>query len=154
MAGPPRLLTKDFQRTTFRASHRVVLRALAEAMFDPDGELDDAALETLVDDADAYVSAASKTLRFGLLVMLVVLRWSPLLSLRLRPLERLMVDERLACLERLERSRIRQLPLVVAAYKTLLTMLFYDDDVRQAALGYPGAIRHRYRRGLPIAEEG
>jgi hypothetical protein len=86
--------------------------------------------------------------------MLVVLRWSPLLYFVLRPFEALAVEERLTHLERLERSKIRQLPLLVVAYKTVLTMLFYEDPGEQHALGYPGAERKRWKLGLPVLAPG
>jgi hypothetical protein len=143
-------VTKDFARTTLGPRDRPMVRALAEAMFSPDGEVDAARLDAFVDEVDRYLSPASKTLRFGLRAMLVVLRWSPLLYFALRPFEALAVEERLTHLERLERSRIRQLPLLVVAYKTVLTMLFYEDPIEQRALGYPGAERKRWKRGLPV----
>ena len=146
----PHIVSKDFQRTTLGPAHRAMVRALAEAMFSPDGELESERLDAFVEEVDRYISPASKTLRFGLLLMLVAIRWSPLLFLRLRPFETLSVDERLSHLERLERSRLRQLPLLVVAYKTVLTVLFYDDASERAAMGYPGPERHRYKRRLPV----
>ena len=145
------LVTKDFARTTLRARHRPVVRALAEAMFAPDGDVSSERLDAFVDDVDAFISPASKTLRFGLVLMLVVLRWSPLLFFRLRAFDELSVDDRLSHLERLEKSKITQLPLIVVAYKTVMTMLFYEQEEELAALGYPGPERKRWRRSLPQA---
>jgi hypothetical protein len=54
-------------------------------------------------------------------------------------------------LERLEHSKVRQLPLLVVAYKTVLTMIFYEDEAEQRALGYPGPERTRWKRHLPQA---
>ena len=139
-------MTKDFERTTLKAHHRPVLRALAEAMFSPDGEVAPERLDAFVDDVDGFISPASKTLRFGLVAMLFAIRWSPLLFLRLRTFDELSVDERVHHLERLERSRIKQLPLLVVAYKTILTMIFYEDEAEQRAIGYPGDERTRWRR--------
>src|SRR5690606_24548652 len=139
-------------RTTLRGEERLVVRALAEAMFAPDGEASAEHLDAFVDDVDAFISPASKTLRFGLRAMLFAIRWSPLIFLRLRPFDALGVDERIAHLERLERSKVRQLPLLVVAYKTVLTMLFYEDPEEQKAIGYPGPERRRWRsaRALPM----
>jgi hypothetical protein len=145
------LVTKDFERTTLRARHRPVVRALAEAMFSPDGDVSKERLDAFVDEVDAFISPASKTLRFGLVVMLVVLRWSPLLFLRFRMFDEMSVDDRLHHLERLEKSKITQLPLIVVAYKTVMTMLFYEQEQELAALGYPGPERKRWRRSLPQA---
>lgn len=146
LAPPVRLVTKDFARTTLRASHRPVVRALAEAMFSPDGEIPDDRLDSFVDEVDAFISPASKTLRFGLVLMLIVIRWSPLLFFRFKTFDEMSVDDRVKHLERLEHSKVKQLPLLVVAYKTVLTMLFYEDEEEQRAIGYPGAERKRYLR--------
>jgi hypothetical protein len=138
------LVTKDFQRSTLRAVHRPVVRALAEALFAPDGEASPERLDAFVDEVDGFLSPASKTLRFGLVVMLRVLQWSPVLFGTLRAFEDLTVDARVRHLERLEASPIKQLPLIVVAYKTVLTMLFYEDERELLALGYPGHARRRY----------
>lgn len=127
-----------------------MVRALAEAMFSPDGEVSPARMEAFVDDVDAFVSPASKTLRFGLAFMLDLLRWSPLFFGTLRTFEALDVEGRLAHLHRLERSKVRQFPLLVVGYKTILSMLFYEDEEEQKNLGYPGPERKRWR-SLPIA---
>jgi hypothetical protein len=150
----PKLVTKDFQRTTLSGDDRLVVRALAEAMFAPDGEVSAQRLDAFVEDVDAFISPASKTLRFGLRAMLFAIRWSPLLFFRLRRFDALTVDERIAHLERLERSKVRQLTMLVVAYKTVLTMLFYEDPEEQKALGYPGAERRRWKRGpaLPVLD--
>lgn len=147
----PRTLTKDFERTTLKPHHRPVIRALAEAMFSPDGEVEPERLDAFVDELDAFISPASKTLRFGLVLMTFAVRWSPLLSLRLSPFEALPVDDRVRHLERLERSKVAQLPLLVVAFKTILTLLFYEDEGEQRAIGYPGPERRRWRRALPTA---
>jgi hypothetical protein len=146
-----RLVTKDFKRSTLRPRHRPLVRALAEAMFSPDGEATPERLDSFVDEVDAFISPASKTLRFGLVMMLGILRWSPLLFGRLRLFDDLTVEERVHHLERLDKSSVRQLPLIVVAYKTVMTMLFYEDDKELAGLGYPGPERRRYLNVLPIA---
>lgn len=146
------LVTKDFQRTTLKPHHRPVLRALAEAMFSPDGEVDPERLDAFVEDVDGFISPASKTLRFGLLLMLFAIRWSPLLFFRLKTFEELSVDDRVHHLERLEKSKVKQLPLLVVAYKTVLTMIFYEDEQEQRSIGYPGHERTRWKKGgsLPV----
>lgn len=143
----PVLGTKDYRRTTLKERHRPIVRALAEAFFSPDGEVTDARLDAFVEEVDRYISPASKTLRFGLVSMLVVLQWSPLMFGRLRVFSELDREDRIRHLERLDRSRIVQLPLLVVAYKTLMTMLFYEDPDELAAIGYrPGR-----RRWLKVA---
>jgi hypothetical protein len=147
---PPVLVTRDYQRTTLKRRHRPVVRALAEALFSPDGEVEEERLDAFVGEVDGFISPASKTLRFGLLLMLDVIRWSPLLFARFRTFEELSVKDRVHHLEKLDRSRVKQLPLLVVAYKTVLTMLFYEHESELAALGYPGPERKRWQRTLPV----
>lgn len=142
----PVLATKDYKRTTLKPRHRPIVRALAEAFFSPDGEVPDDKLERFIDDVDAFVSPASKTLRFGLVMLLAGIQWSPLLYGRFRVFSEMKLDDRIRHLEKLEASRITQLSLLVVAYKTLLTMLYYEDDDELRALGYPGPERKRYLR--------
>lgn len=148
---PIELATKDFSRTTLRPRHRPVARAIAEALMSPDGEASAARLDAFVDDLDAFISPASKTLRFGFLAMLTIMRWSPLLYGRFRTFEELTVDERIAHMHKLEASKVAQLPLIVVAYKTVMSMLYYEDEAELRALGYPGPERHRWKKGLPMA---
>ena len=150
MSSLPALRARDFRRRTLGPSTRRTARALAEAFFGAAGHEDPARLEGFVGELDAFISPASKTLRFGLLAMLVLLRWSPLLFGRLSTFEELSPEARVAQLERLERSRVAQLPLLVVAYKTVMTMLFYEDEAELRALGYPGLERQRWRRKLPV----
>jgi hypothetical protein len=142
------LVTKDFQRTTLRPRHRPVVRALAEALFSPDGEVTPARLDAFVDEVDNFISPASKTLRFGLVMLLGVLRWSPLLFGRFKLFDSMTVQERVQHLERLEHSKVKQLPLIVVAYKTVMTMLFYEDEKELEGLGYTRE-RKRYLNVLP-----
>jgi hypothetical protein len=141
----PDLVTKDFQRTTLKPRHRPMVRAIAEAMFSPDGHVSDEKLEIFVDEVDRFVSPASKTLRFGLMVMLNLLRFSPFLFFRFKTFDEMSVDDRIHHLERLERSRIRQLPLLVVGFKTILTMIFYEDKEEEKHFGYPGPERKRWK---------
>jgi hypothetical protein len=127
------------------------VRALAEAMFSPEGEATAERLDAFVDEVDAFISPASKTLRFGLVMMLGILRWSPLLFGRFRLFDDLTVEERVHHLERLDKSSVRQLPLIVVAYKTVMTMLFYEDETELRGLGYPGPARKRYLAVLPAS---
>ena len=138
------LVSKDFQRTTLRPRHRPVVRALAEALFSPAGEATPERLDAFVDEVDQFISPASKTLRFGLVLMLGVLRWSPLFFGRFRLFDDMSVEDRIEHLERLDRSKVKQLPLIVVAYKTVMTMLFYETPEELAGLGYPGHARKRY----------
>lgn len=142
----PDLVTKDFQRSTFSVGDRRVVRALGEALFAVD---DPRRLESFVDDVDAFVSPASRSLRFGLVLLLHVIAWTPIFFGRWRTFPNLDREERVHHLERLERSGITQLPLLVVAYKTVMSMLFYEDERELRALGYPGPDRKRWLRTLP-----
>ena len=148
-AGGPR----PYERRTLRARHRAVVRALAEVLFSPDGEVDAGRLDRFVGDVDRFLSPASKTLRWGLLVILDLLRWAPILMLRrLSAFESLSRADRTRMVEAMERSRSARLALVVVAYKTVMTILFFESPEELKLIGYPGAERHRYRRGLPLAD--
>lgn len=140
----PVLVTKDYKRTTLGKGQRPVVRAIAEAFFSPDGECTDDRLDLFVEEVDRFISPASKTLRFGLLAMLFAIRWSPFLFGKFKPFEALDREARLAHLERLERSKAKELPLMVVAYKTMMTMIFYEDERELVGLGYPGPERRRY----------
>lgn len=127
-----------------------MVRAIAEAMFSEDGEVEPARLDAHVGEVDAFVSAASKTLRFGLRVALALVRFAPVLFLlRLRTLERLPLDERVAVLRRLERSRLTELSLAFIGWRTVMTIVFYEHPSELRALGYAGEERSRHRR-LPV----
>ena len=72
------------------------------------------------------------------------MRWSPLFFGKFRLFEDMTVEDRLHHLERLDRSKVKQLPLIIVAYKTIMTMLFYEDERELRGLGYPGPERKRY----------
>lgn len=137
------LVTKDFLRTTVSARTRPMVRALGEALFSPDGEATPEGLEAFVDDFDRFISPASKTLRFGLVAMLFILKWSPPFFGRFRTFDEMTVDDRIHHLETLERSRVRQLPLIVVGFKTVMSMIYYETPAELAGLGYR-AERKRY----------
>ncbi len=147
-AGPP----KPYQRSTLRARHRPVVRGLAEAFFSPDGEVEPARLDAFVDEVDRFVSPASKTLRWGLLVMLDVVRWAPLFILgRFSTFEGLARADKTRMLEAMDRSKVAELTLIVVAYKTIMSILFFETPSELRELGYPGHERHRWARALTVA---
>jgi hypothetical protein len=137
--------TRDYRRTTLKQRHRPIVRALAEAFFD--GELTGTKLDAFVDEVDRFMSATSKTLRFGLVLMLNVIELSPLFYFRVKSFSHMNVAERVHHLEKLEASKVAQLPLLVVSYKTLMTMLFYDEAGQLKEIGY-SEHRERYRRRL------
>ncbi len=148
----PLLRTRDFARTTLRPRHRAVVRALGEAMFTGDEPLAEADLDALVESADGFMSPASKTLRFGLTGMLDILRFLPLLVVgRFAAFDDLSREDRVKMLGRMDASRFVPFTLIVVAFKTMLTIAFFEDEARQRAIGYPGPEREHYKRSLPVA---
>jgi hypothetical protein len=144
MAAPV-LHTRDFQRTTLRPRHRVLMPALVEAFFTYDAPLSSERLTTFSDDVDRAISNASKTLRFGLVVMLDVILLCPLLLIgKLATFDTLSLEDRVRVLDRIEHAKVIPLALVFVAWKTLLTMAFFEGEEEQKAMGYPGPERHRY----------
>jgi hypothetical protein len=149
-----RLHVRDYARTTLKARHRRVVRAFAEALFHHAVPVPEARLDAFAEEVDRFISPASKTLRFGLLLMLDVIRWLPLVVVGKAALfEDLPVDARITFLERLERSRITPLALILVAYKTMMTVLFFEDATELTATGYPGPARERWKKGLVVLEE-
>lgn len=137
-------------RHTLTHGDRIVVRAIAEAMFSQDGEVSEARLDAHVEDVDRYVSAASRAVRAGLRLALFVVRIAPLLMFfRMRTIERLCVDERVAVLSRLERSRLTHLSLAFIGWRTVMTLVFYEDPIELRNIGYAGEERLRHKRRLP-----
>jgi hypothetical protein len=152
--SPPLLHVRDYARTTLRPRHVTVVAALTEALFAHDEPMRQVDLVAFAREVDRAISTASKTLRFGLLAMLDLLRFLPLFLMgKLSFFENLPLPDRIRLLERMERSRFSALTLVFVAYKTLLTMIFFEEPRELAAMGYPGPARERYKRGLPVAHD-
>jgi hypothetical protein len=139
---------------SLKPRHRPVVRAFAEAMFQHDEPLDERRLDGFAEELDRFISPASKTLRFGLLLLIDVLRWLPLVVVgRVSLFEDLKLQDRVTMLERLEHSRIAPMTLLLVALKTVSTLLFFEDDAETRALGYPGPARERWKRRLGMAPE-
>jgi hypothetical protein len=130
------------------------MRALTEAFFTDDQTLAPGRLDAYVDDVDDHMSRASKTLRFGLLLMIEALRLlPPLIVRRFRVFDDLDLEDRVTMLQRMDRSRFPIFPLIVVAFKTLMTMGWFEDAAMLRSMGYPGEARERYKRSLPVAAE-
>src|SRR5262245_4009424 len=78
VTGGVKIHSRDYTRTTLKPRHRPVVRALAEALFQGETPIPAARLHGFADEVDRFVSPASKTLRFGLVVVLDLIRWAPL----------------------------------------------------------------------------
>lgn len=130
---------------TLSPRHGLVVRAVAEGLFAHDDGPRPEQLDRVVARYEEQVGAVSRQLRPVLLLALDFVRWLPLLLLvAMRPFEELPVERRTALLERMERSRLWPLVLSFVAYKTLLTMIFFEDESEQRAMGYPGPERKRW----------
>ena len=120
-------------------------------MFSEDGEVDAARIDTHVTEVDAFVSAASKTTRFGLRMALLLVRLAPILFfLRFTTIERLALGDRVKLLERLECSSRSTLSLAFIGWRTVMTLVFYEDASELRAIGYEGHDRQRWKRALPF----
>jgi hypothetical protein len=126
-------------RFALRPRQRVVLRSLGDALFAHDGGPAPEQLDRLVDGFEAHLVPVSRTLRFGLLAMLELVRWLPFLLLAgVRPFESLPRPSRVRILERMERSRVAALLVPLVAYKSFLAFIFFEDPAEMRAFGYPG----------------
>jgi hypothetical protein len=117
----------------------MVVRALGEALFAHENGPSAIQLDRLVDGFEAHLVPVSRTLRFGLLAMLALVRWLPVvLFTALRPFDDLPRDARIRLLERMERSRVAALLVPLVAYKSFLSFIFFEDPAELRAMGYPG----------------
>jgi hypothetical protein len=125
---------------------RIVLRALGDALFAHESGPSEAQLDALVDGFEAHLTPVSRTLRFGLLSMLDLIRWLPLLLLvSVRCFDDLSRVARVRLLERMERSRVAALLVPLVAYKSFLAFIFFEDPDELRAMGYPGdGVRKRW----------
>ena len=146
------LRTRDYARTTLQPRHRAVVRGFAEALFsDGVGEIPEARLTAFVDDVNHYVSPASKTLRFGLLAMLDIMRLVPFFVIgKFALFEDLDLESRTRMLEKMEASHFAPLLLPFIAFKTILTMAYFEDEKELLSMRYPGPARERYKQGSAV----
>jgi hypothetical protein len=148
----PVLHVKDYARTTLRPRHRAVVAAMAEAYFSEGSPLDPRLLTEFTEEVDRAISTASKTLRFGLKLMLDAVRFAPLFMIgSLRPFGELALGERTKVLVRMERSRFAPWTIIFIAWKTLMTMIYFERLEVLSDIGYPGPERSRYRQGSASA---
>ncbi len=152
LPAPPSTKTKDFAaRTTFGSGQKETLRSLAEALFSPEGEVPPERLDAFPDEVDAFMAPASRELKAGLRILLVLVWLSPIVVFyKFATFDGLPVEERVAVLDRLDRSPRALLSLILAAYKTILTMLFFEHPTELLYMGYPGPERHRHLRGQSL----
>jgi hypothetical protein len=152
-SSPVATHVRDYARTTLSPRHRRVVRAFTEAFFfDPEAPFAEGQLDAVVVQCDGFVSPASKTLRFGLRLVLDALRLIPIFVIgKFALFDDLSVEARVEMLDRMERSRFVLFTLMVVAYKTILAVLFFEDPRELEAMGYPGPERKRWKRALEVA---
>jgi hypothetical protein len=86
--------------------------------------------------------------------MLDVVRLSPLFVIGRPSLyENLSRADRVLVLKRMDRHKFALFTMILAAFKTIMTISFYEHPDELRAVGYPGEERHRYKRLLPRVEE-
>jgi hypothetical protein len=96
-------------------------------------------LDALVDGVEEHLQPVSRTQRVLLLLAVELLRWLPvLLFTALSPFEELPLAKRIRLLERMDRSRVTLMLVPFIAFKTLLSMHFFEDEGELRAMGYPG----------------
>jgi hypothetical protein len=119
---------------------------LAEAYFAEGQPLPAERLAAFTEEVDRAISNASKTLRFGLRLMLDALRFAPLFMIGKPALfEDLPLDQRVRVLVRMERSRVAAWTIIFVAWKTLMALIYFEDEATLRDMGYPGPERTRYR---------
>jgi hypothetical protein len=127
--------------------HRLVLRALGEALFAHEGGPRPEQLDALVAGVQQHLEPVSRVQRGLLLLALELVRWLPLVLLTsLGPFEDAPLRKRIALLERMDRSRFVLLVMPLVAFKTILSMHFFEDEAELRAMGYPGDERKRWLR--------
>ncbi len=124
---------------------RATVRALAEALFHhADGPTPDQ-LDRLVVAVEAHLAPVSRPQRAALLLALELIRWLPvLLWVAADTFDSISVPKRLRILERMDRSKAIALLMPLVAFKTLFSMLFFEQPEELRAMGYPGDQRKRW----------
>ena len=126
---------------------------MAEALFTNQEPITDKRLDEFVVEIDKFISPASKTLRWGLMRLLELLNLVPLLLIgKLSLYENLSLADRRKVLQRLEQSQFPPFLLSFVAYKTLMSIVYFEDEEELTKLGYPGPARERYKRSLRLVE--
>ncbi len=138
-------------RFALRPRQKAVVRALGDALFGHESGPRAGQLDKLVEGFEAHLTPVSRTLRFGLLAMLALIQWLPLLLLvSLKPFDALAREGRVKLLERMERSRVPLLLVPLVAYKSFLAFIYFEDPDEFHAFGYPGdGERKRWLTTMP-----
>ncbi|HEY3822744.1 MAG TPA: hypothetical protein VGL81_36520 [Polyangiaceae bacterium] len=124
---------------------RDVVRALGAALFAHAEGPRPEQLDALADGFERHLAPVSRVQRSLILLAVELVRWLPvLLFIAPRTFEDLSLDARLRLLERMDRSRFTLLLMPLIAFKSLLSMYFFEDPSELRAMGYPGDERKRW----------
>ena len=124
---------------------RAVIRALGATLFAHAEGPRPEQLDALVDGFERHLVPVSAVQRTLLLLAVDLVRWLPvLLFIAPQTFEDLDLPRRLRLLERMDRSRFTALLMPLIAFKSLLSMYFFEDETELRAMGYPGDERKRW----------
>lgn len=131
---PPELDVRRRRGAPVPAAVRVTSRAVAEALFSPDGEtIDRARLDWLEEDFADFFSRAHGNARMILRASLLALMWlAPLFVFTPLPLTSLSIKRRALALERLEASLLAPAALAV---KAMLCILWFEHPTTREETG-------------------
>jgi hypothetical protein len=129
----------------FVPRQRAMFRALGEALFGYLRGPTEGQLAALVVDMERHLGAVSRTQRTLLLLALELVRWLPVLLLTsTHPFEELSIDRRNVILRRMDHAKSPLLLMPLIAFKTLMSLHFYESERELRAMGYPGDERKRW----------
>lgn len=132
---------------TLAPRQRAVVYALGEALFHHAEGPTSEQLDRVTADVEAHLAPVSWPQRTAILLALELVRWLPLfLFVGFETFDRVSVPKRLGILERMDRSRAVVLQMPLVAFKTLLSLLFFEQTAELRAMGYPGDERKRWLR--------
>jgi hypothetical protein len=126
---------------------RAMFRALGEALFFHAHGPRPEQLDALVERMERHLEPVSRAQRSLILLALDLVRWLPvLLFMAPRPFEDVSVEGRVRLLERMDRSHATLLLMPLIAFKSIMSMHFFEDEDELRAMGYPGDGRKRWLR--------
>lgn len=114
-----------------------IVRALSDALI-PRGGAFPLGAEDLnaAEKVDEFLGYLRPDIRMEIKVMMKILNYSPLFSLKLRTFTRMSLDERIAYIQAWEESRFYSRRAILLALKALVCMAFYADPKVEEILGY------------------
>jgi hypothetical protein len=143
---------RDFRVHAFGPITRPLVRSLAEALFHdearPPGEAAER-YEWVTEQADDFAGHASAQLAMSLRLAAIAVEWLPLIVVgRFTRASSMSAEARSAYVSALERHPISWFALLVVAWKTLLTIVWFEHPENAKELQYDG----RHERHLAIGK--